>query len=293
MPSKKNWKNLKKANKMAQGFALNIGLNSIDRTKYKGRYQTLRNAENDADFYYEMAIKNHFIATKLIGKNATSGNLLDGLKTLSDKMVAGDTLFLSYSGHGSRVKDLNGDEDDGYDEALVLYDRLFIDDEFQLCWARFKAGVRIFFTNDSCYNGTVSRLLLNERGENIDKTSNPKYVLRGIDTNEAMIDFANNLGYFKGIKLKTDPNAIKAVCSIIHIGSCLDNQLSDDGLPTQKNGKFTLAVRKLYDEGHFKVSYRLFYELLKVEMPPWQTPSWDTEAGKTDDAFIESTFLQI
>jgi hypothetical protein len=29
----------------------------------------------------------------------------------------GDSIVLHYSGHGTKVKDLNGDEDDGYDEG--------------------------------------------------------------------------------------------------------------------------------------------------------------------------------
>jgi hypothetical protein len=277
---------------MANGFSLNIGLNSIDTTKYKGKYQPLRNAENDAEYYYQIASQNDFSCIKLLGKDATSINLLDNIKLIADKMAENDLLFISYSGHGTRVKDLNTDEDDGYDEALVLYDRLFIDDEFQLCWNRFKEGVRIFFVNDSCYNGTVSKVF------SLHPTTSellwPDHILRGVDTNESNIDFENNLAYFKSIKLGTDATSVtKAKCSIIHIGSCQDNQLSDDGAITDKNGKFTLAVRKIYDGGNFKGSYKSFFDIVIQEMPPWQTPNWDTDAGKNDDEFIKSSFLKI
>lgn len=34
----------------------------------------------------------------------------------------GDAIFLHYSGHGSKVADSSGDEDDGYDEVLVPLD---------------------------------------------------------------------------------------------------------------------------------------------------------------------------
>jgi hypothetical protein len=93
-----------------------------------------------------------------VGKDATSNNLLDNLKDYSNRLQSGDFCFISYSGHGTRVKDLNGDETDGFDEALVLYDKLFIDDEFQLCWAKFNQGFKIFFINDSCYNGTSHQI---------------------------------------------------------------------------------------------------------------------------------------
>lgn len=277
---------------MANGFSLNIGLNSIDTTIYKGNYQPLRNAENDAEYYYQIASKNNFSCKKLIGKDATSINLIDNLKSFADKMKVGDLLFISYSGHGTRVKDLNNDEEDGYDEVLVLYDRLFIDDEFQLYWKMFNEGVRIIFINDSCYNGTVSKLFTTHRKAT--ETLWANHILRGVDTNESDIDFKNNLAYFKSIKLGTDIRSVtKASCSIIHIGSCQDNQLSDDGAITDKNGKFTLAVRKVYDDGNFKGSYKFFFETVKQEMPPWQTPNWDTSTGKIDDEFIKSPFLKI
>lgn len=274
---------------MAQGLSLHIGLNTIDSSKYKGKYQPLRNAENDTNFYYDLAVKNNYTAIKLIGKDATSNNLLDNLKDYSDLLNSGDLCFISYSGHGTRVKDLNGDENDGYDEVLVLYDRLFIDDEFQLCWAKFKEGVKIFFINDSCYNGTVSRLF--EIHKKAIATIWPDHILRGIDSSQSDIDFENNISYYKSIKLGSTTD--KALCSIIHIGACQDNQLADDGSPTDKNGKFTSTVREALVESNFKGSYKSFFDSIKLKMPPWQTPNWDTDAGVTNDAFEKSQFLLI
>lgn len=273
---------------MATGISLHIGLNTVDSSKYKGEYQLLRNAENDAKFYYELAKQRNFVATILSGKDATSDNILDSLKDYSNRLDSGDLLFISYSGHGTRVEDLNNDEDDGYDEVLVLYDRLFIDDEFQLCWSKFKMGVKIFFINDSCYNGTVSRFIsFHKKAAEI---IYPGHVLRGVDSSQVNIDFQANISYFKSIKLGS--SAQKALCSIIHIGACQDNQLADDGSSTDVNGKFTstfksaLALNSNY-------SYKSFFELLKLNMPPWQSPNWDTEAGVFDEDFEKSQLFKI
>lgn len=274
---------------MGKGLSLHIGLNTIDVTKYTGKYQTLRNAENDTNFYHELAVKNNYNARKLIGTEATSDNVLDSLKSFATQLTSGDSLFISYSGHGTRVKDLNGDEGDKFDEALVLYDRLFIDDEFQLCWARFEEGVRIFFINDSCYNGSVTRFF-EQHGEAL-KSIFSDHVLRGIDNSESIVDFEKNISFYKSIKLGIDNKPVKA--SIIHIGACQDNQLADDGVAQDKNGKFTIAVQKIYGNGTIQNSYKSFFNLVKNEMPPWQTPSWDNEAGKQDQEFENSTFLII
>lgn len=271
---------------MAKGCSLHIGLNTIDTGKYRGEYRQLRNAENDATYYYELAGQKGFAATILNGKDATSENLLNKLGEYAGSLVAGDLLFLSYSGHGTRVIDLNGDEPDGYDEVLVLYDRLFIDDEFQLCWPRFKPGVKIFFINDSCYNGTVSRVF--DLHEKAVETIYPGHILRGIDLSESNIDLEENKAFYESIKL--DNPGQRAACSIIHIGACQDNQLADDGSGTDANGKFTATVKTILDAGT-DYSYKSLFNQLMQNMPPWQTPCWDTDAGAVDELFEKSGIL--
>lgn len=271
---------------MATKVSLHIGLNSVDTSQYQGNYPTLRNAENDTDYYHSLALQQGFSAVRLVGKDATSNNLLDNLKAYAERLQAGDLLFISYSGHGTRVTDLNDDEPDGYDEVLVLYDRLFIDDEFQLCWAQFKPGVRIFFISDSCFNGTVARFL--EYNQDAAAIIWPDHILRGIDSAEAHIDFEHSVSYYKSIKLGSPTE--KAPCSIIHIGGCQDNQLAEDGASTDLNGRFTGAVRRVL-AGNFQGSYKAFFQAIQAQMPPWQTPNWDTEAGVQDDEFEKAAFL--
>ncbi len=52
----------------------------------------------------------------------TKAAILAAYQKVVRQSQAGDAIFLHYSGHGTKVKDLNGDEDDGYDEALVPLD---------------------------------------------------------------------------------------------------------------------------------------------------------------------------
>ena len=68
--------------------------------------------------------------------------------------------FLTYSGHGGQVPDVNGDEDDKKDETWCLYDGQLIDDELYYELSRFAAGVRILVLSDSCHSGTVTRAAL-------------------------------------------------------------------------------------------------------------------------------------
>jgi hypothetical protein len=52
----------------------------------------------------------------------TAANIRQALDSLIATSGPGDTVVVYYSGHGSQWPDLNGDEPDAHDEALVLYD---------------------------------------------------------------------------------------------------------------------------------------------------------------------------
>lgn len=75
----------------------------------------------------------------------------------------GDKIWIDYSGHGSRIPDVDGDEEDGYDETLYLHDGHFSDDEIGLLTAHIPDGVKVIFFMDSCHSGTVTRSMFNGR----------------------------------------------------------------------------------------------------------------------------------
>jgi hypothetical protein len=55
---------------------------------------------------------------------------IEGTDEIINKIVFEDPIILvHYSGHGTNTRDNNGDEKDGYDEAIYLYDGLLLDDD--------------------------------------------------------------------------------------------------------------------------------------------------------------------
>lgn len=80
---------------------------------------------------------------------------------------AGDRVVLHFSGHGSYTADQNGDEDDGRDELVCLYDMDFdqpdsylLDDELR-AWTETKPeGVRLTIVLDNCNSGTGTRMVI-------------------------------------------------------------------------------------------------------------------------------------
>ncbi|KAL1844100.1 hypothetical protein VTJ49DRAFT_4952 [Mycothermus thermophilus] len=90
----------------------------------------------------------------------TKENILRAMEWLVKDARPNDSLFFHYSGHGGQTKDLDGDEDDGYDEVIYPVDFRqnghITDDEMHRIMVRpLQAGVRLTAIFDSCHSGTA------------------------------------------------------------------------------------------------------------------------------------------
>ncbi|KAJ0837101.1 putative transcription factor Znf-LSD family [Helianthus annuus] len=90
----------------------------------------------------------------------TGRNMRNALYWLINGCQSGDSLLFHFSGHGSRQRNRNGDELDGYDETLCPLDfetdGMIIDDEINATIVRpLPYGVRLHAIIDSCHSGTV------------------------------------------------------------------------------------------------------------------------------------------
>ncbi|XP_075674652.1 metacaspase-1-like isoform X1 [Castanea sativa] len=90
----------------------------------------------------------------------TKHNIRMALKWLVLGVQSGDSLVFHFSGHGSRERDKNMDEIDGYDETLCPVDYetqgKIIDDEVNDTIIRpIPRGAKLHAIIDACYSGTV------------------------------------------------------------------------------------------------------------------------------------------
>ncbi|KAG8922038.1 Ca(2+)-dependent cysteine protease [Tulasnella sp. 418] len=67
-------------------------------------------------------VNNHGLPTK--------DNIIQAMNWLVEGATADDSLFFHFSGHGDRKEDENGDEGDGWDEAIVCADKQLIVDDY-------------------------------------------------------------------------------------------------------------------------------------------------------------------
>jgi hypothetical protein len=74
---------------------------------------------------------------------------------------------LQNSSHGTQVEDLDGDEVDGYDEALYLFGRrgspTVTDDQVAAKLSNLNENCRLILICDSCFSGTMHRRLAKSR----------------------------------------------------------------------------------------------------------------------------------
>lgn len=141
-----------------------------------GRWRSL-SSMNDLKYVKAALKKSGFSENNidtLVNEQATKNNMVQKLDRLIANVAKGDIVFFQFSGHGQQIEDDNGDEADGYDEALIPYDAKaaydpvtyngqnhFRDDLLgsKLQQIRNKIGATgsLLVLLDACYSGTATR----------------------------------------------------------------------------------------------------------------------------------------
>jgi len=155
--------------------ALCIGINN-----YPGTHMDLQGCVNDANDWALALGERGFKVAKLLDDQATKAAMVKAMNDLIGKASKGDSLVITFSGHGTYQPDEDGDEADGLDEALCPYDlqtngAALIDDEIKSIFGARKAGVRIVLISDSCHSGTVTRAAKAEK----DADTRPRFMPMG------------------------------------------------------------------------------------------------------------------
>ena len=259
---------------MAKGKSLHIGLNGVDPNSYAGWAGPLNACEADASDMQALAKSQGYATKTLLTSQATRDAVLLELKAASQELKAGDVFLVSYSGHGGQVPDRNNDEDDNLDETWCLYDGELIDDELFAAWSAFAPNVRIVVCSDSCHSGTVIKVApgvapMPRGAPGYDPSTEPRclpeeLVNRAYRAKQALYDGLQEA------KPKTEDDV---QANVLLISGCQDWQTSMDG---PFNGAFTGALLRVWNQGHFKGTYRTFHQKIQRLLPESQQPNFMT-----------------
>jgi hypothetical protein len=270
-----------------QAISIHVGLNEVDPKHYQGWNGKLVACEFDANDMEKLASGRGFESKKLLTKEATAEALTSALEKASQKLESGDTLLLTYSGHGGQVPDANGDEQDRMDETWVLYNRQMVDDELYSLFGTFKPGVRIAIFSDSCHSGTVAKDAVDLVGPDrmagsVNGGDSQQPRVKGMPDEVVRSTYEANKDEYDEIQKSLPPfDKANIGASVILTSGCQDNQTSLDG---DKNGLFTQTLLEVWSNGAFNSGYRTFRRRIARQMPPWQSPNLFI-VGATDPTF--------
>ncbi|KAK6156842.1 hypothetical protein DH2020_011090 [Rehmannia glutinosa] len=135
---------------------------------YKGHSKSLKGSINDVLYMKKLLLERFgFPGSSIlvlteeedISHLPTKKNIRAAMRWLVQGCQPGDSMVFHYSGHGSQVRDRDGDELDGYDESLLPVDYetegRIIDDEINATIVRpLPKGVKLHSIIDTCFSGT-------------------------------------------------------------------------------------------------------------------------------------------
>jgi hypothetical protein len=241
--------------------ALCIGIND-----YPGTQNDLAGCVNDANDWAAELSGRGFSVSKMIDKQATHAAMRGAINKLIEGAVHGDTLVLTYSGHGTWVPDSSGDETDGRDEALCPYDIStagpLLDDDLRKMFAARAAGVRILLLSDSCHSGSVTR----GREDDLDP-GQPRARFMPLESwmGSAELPAASARPAHLVLGLKRSGGDLL-------LAGCLDTQYSwDTSFRGRPNGAFTYYALKTLRESK-PANYDAWFKALRAYLPSTRLP---------------------
>ena len=221
---------------MARAVSIHIGVNQPGGGMGHPR---LANSEATAWKMAELANRAGYDSILVLrAQQATRNAVHVALTGAASHLRGGDTLLLSFSGHGSQVPDLDRDERDGFDETWCLADGELVDDKLAGYWALFEHGVRIVVIAESCYGGGSGR------GD-----GRPWYAGRRP----------------RGVRMRgeapaTPPSRVRMpaqtygiAASVLMLAAATEHQTAQDGV-------FSRHLLELWDGGRYEGSYEALYD---------------------------------
>lgn len=267
-----------------QRRSLHIGLNQVDPASYGGWDGRLKACEADAHAMADVAKGMGFEPTVLLTREATAAAVYTSIRRAAAELPSGGFFFLTYSGHGGQVPDLDADEatqsgdlPDTMDETWVLYDTQLLDDEIYGALSAFATGVRTFVLSDSCHSGTVTKEAIVGRREVLESRPTTRSAeisvpaVKWAPDTVTRAEFNAHRDQYQSRRTWGTSLALpKSHVKVVLMSGCQDWQTSMDGTT---NGAFTEAFLNAWAGGAFAGNYRDLHNAVKARLPFTQQPN--------------------
>lgn len=259
--------------------AVCMGINN-----YPGTDSDLSGCVNDVKDWSRVLQTHGYEVRTLLDRECTLANMKEEIGFLVSAAVDGDAIVVQYSGHGSFVPDIHGDEADGVDECLVPHDfqnGLLLDDDLNSLFTVKERGVHLLFISDSCHSGTVSRLIPNlgapQLVERKIRFLSPSHFLSPRELSAFGEVRRNFRETFQTKMLQTRAPALL-------LAGCQDTEYSlDCYFGGRANGAFTFhALQELRKLKVGEATYVDWFKAIRNELPTSTYPQSPNMVGTTD-----------
>lgn len=242
--------------------ALLVGINYTGTSNaLRGCINDVKNMSNFIVQYWGYKWEDIVILTDDQTANArrpTKDNIIRAMQWLVKDARPNDSLVFHYSGHGGVTKDLDGDEESGFDDVIYPLDfqtngHIVDDDMHDIMVKQLPPGCRLTALYDSCHSGTALDLpyvystkgivkepnLLKDAGSGAlnafmaYERGNISGAISSIGNVIKRVTRDNDVDRNRVIQLKTSP------ADVISISGCKDDQTSADA---KENGVSTGAM---------------------------------------------------
>ena len=240
---------------------------------YPGTGNDLRGCVNDAkEWSKRLGSVYGYKVISFMDKDLKVLTFTETLGNIIADSRAGDSIVATYSGHGTNVPDQNGDESDGRDEALCLYDGFLVDDMIREMFKNLHPDASLTFISDSCHSGTVTRAFLTAMEE--EDHPKPRY-MPPEDEGEVLSMRASNIKN-RLFYPESDMNEIL-------ISGCLPTEYSYDArIGGQYRGAmsyYALSVLSQFPT----ITYENFYKKLRQHLPSSRYPQTPQLEGSDEN----------
>lgn len=222
--------------------ALCVGINAYEQAPLSGCLA-------DVESWTRTLSGAGFSVTTLLDERATRAGIMESLERMIAASRRGDVLVFQFSGHGTQVKDLDGDEIDGdspgMDEAICPYDyatgAFLIDDDIGRLFNQLPDGVNLTCFMDCCHSGTISRFGLVGSAKPVHAGANER--MRYIPPSRALS--AAHERYRQNIPSATATRAPDVMREVV-FSACLSHEVAWE---SGGQGEFTVRATRILEEG--------------------------------------------
>lgn len=154
--------------------ALIVGISDYGNAKEDPNKWSNIHGANDVTLLSPLFKQQGYNVTTLTDAQATYSSITSALKKVAKQSQKGDIVYLHFSMHGQPFEDINGDEADGWDEALIPVDaqmhyakgkyegkKHLVDDELEKYISQIRSKIgpngKLYVVLDACHSGTSSR----------------------------------------------------------------------------------------------------------------------------------------